>query len=179
VALDVYVHTTLWILCVQSIYDAQAALSEFHIYKRRGWGLGGGGVGKGWGLKIPKLNYTQQFAYGHYLYALYTGGCTLSFNVIDLARTPAEEPRSRRPIPAPNTPSVLAGSGSALGVAARNGQPGRHLGYEPRRSRQSAVPGIRGGIVHGTDQQPLPGGRSWLVADKTFKAIESETFVHT
>jgi len=160
VALDVYVHTTLWILCVQSIYDAQAALSEFHIYKRRGWGLGGGGVGKGWGLKIPKLNYTQQFAYGHYLYALYTGGCTLSFNVIDLARTPAEEPRSRRPIPAPNTPSVLAGKGSALGVAARNGQPGRHLGYEPRRSRQSAVPGIRGGIVHGTDQQPLPGGRS-------------------
>lgn len=41
-ALDVYVHTTLWILCVQSIYDAQAALSEFHIYKRRGVDDGGG-----------------------------------------------------------------------------------------------------------------------------------------
>jgi len=65
----------------------------------------------GGALKYLNSTILNNLSYGHYLYA-YAGVCTLSFNFIDLARTPAEEPRSRRPIPTPIAASVLSWTGT-------------------------------------------------------------------
>lgn len=81
--------------------DAQAVLGEFRIYK--GWGIGIGiGIGVGMMRGSGALKYlnttlhTQQFVLWSLLILCLCHGegigrfCTLSFNVFDLARTPAE-----------------------------------------------------------------------------------------